>query len=189
MKKSIFYLFFGVLILGSLAFIKVGESPKKSFNESFVQVLSNAKAYTLEVANEMPADKYNFKPNDSVRSFGEQMAHIAMSNKMILTIFIKGEEMNMDPAEMGKMEKKIGASKEESVKLLAQSFDDVIATLKEMDDKALAETFVFFFSPEKPEFTKEQGFAFLRDHGTHHRGQAIIYLRMQGLKPPGYRAF
>jgi len=58
-----------------------------------------------------------------------------------------------------------------------------------MDDKALEETFIFMFSSEKPEFTKEEGFAFLRDHGTHHRGQAFIYLRMQGKKTPGYIAF
>ncbi len=189
MKKSFIYLFIGVFTMGLLAFVKVSDSPKKSFNESFAKVLTDAKAYTLEVAEAMPADKYNFKPNDSVRSFGEQMAHIGMSNKMILTIFIKGEKMDMDPEKGKMMEQKIGASKEECIKMIGQSFDDAIATLKGMDEKALAETFVFMFSPDKPEFTKEEGFAFLRDHGTHHRGQAIIYLRMQGVKSPSYRAF
>lgn len=187
MKKSIFYLFIGVFTIGLLAFMKVGDSPKDSFNNSFAQVLTDAKAYTLEVANEMPADKYNFKPNDSVRSFGEQMAHIGMGNKMVLTIFIKGEEMNMDPEEGKKMEQKLGASKDECIKMLSKSFDDAIAALKSMDDKALQDKFVFIFSPEKPEYTKKEGFLFLRDHVTHHRGQAIIYLRMQGLKAPQYR--
>jgi len=34
----------------------------------------------------------------------------------------------------------------------------------------------FIFSPEKPEYTKEEGFYFLKDHGTHKKDQAIIYL-------------
>ena len=137
----------------------------------------------------MPAEKYTFKPSDSVRTFGEQMAHIGMSTQMILNLFIKGEEMNMDPAEGQKMEKQLGASKEECIKVIESSFDNAIATLKEMDNDALQKKFVFFFAPDKPEFTKEDGFIFLRDHITHHRGQAIIYLRMNDEVPPRYRAF
>jgi uncharacterized damage-inducible protein DinB len=26
------------------------------------------------------------------------------------------------------------------------------------------------------------------DHATHHRGQAVVYLRLNGIKPPEYRA-
>ncbi len=43
-----------------------------------------------------------------------------------------------------------------------------------MDDKALEETFIFMFSSEKPEFTKKEGFAFLRDHGTHHKVKPLF---------------
>jgi len=131
----------------------------------------------------MPAENYTFKANDSVRSFGEQMAHIGMSTSMILHKFIKGEDMKMDPAEAAKLEKSVGASKEETLKLLNSAFDDAIASLKNMNINELDNTFVFVFSPDKPEYTNQQGFLLLRDHVTHHRGQAIIYLRMKGIKP------
>src|SRR5678816_1759253 len=45
-----------------------------------------AKAYTQEYLNAMPADKYNFRPVDSVRSFAEQMLHFAQSNAGLVAI-------------------------------------------------------------------------------------------------------
>jgi uncharacterized damage-inducible protein DinB len=189
MKKSINYLIFGVVAIALLAFIKVEKQPAEKFNESFAIVLEHAKEYTLEVAKAMPEDKYSYRPNDSVRSFGEQMAHIGMSSQFIHNTFILGEEMKGDPAELSKMVKQIGASKEETIKTLEASFDQIISSLKGMDEEGLQSKFVFFFAPNKPEFSKEEGFIFIRDHITHHRAQAIVYLRMNDLVPPDYRAF
>jgi len=188
-KKSINYLALALVAIGITAFVKIENQPKEKFNQTFAQVLEHAKEYTLEVANKMPAEKYTYRPSDSVRSFGEQMAHIGMSTKFIFKVFVKGEELQFDPAETAKMEKQIGASKEECINTLEAAFDEVIITLKGMDDEALQSTFIFFFSPEKPEFSKEDGFIFIRDHITHHRAQAIVYLRMNEEVPPGYRAF
>jgi len=53
----------------------------------------------------------------------------------------------------------------------------------------LSEKIIIDFIPGKPEFTKQEGFYFLRDHISHHRGQAIVYLRAKGQKAPQYRAF
>ncbi len=155
------------------------------FKSSFTQVFENARAYTLEVAEAMPAEDYNFRATDSVRTFGEQMAHIGMSSQFILVKLIKGEEL----PESEITEEQIGASKEQTIALLNNSFDTIIASLNEMDEKTLNENFVIFFLPEKPSYTKHEGFVFLRDHITHHRGQAIVYLREKGHKAPQYRAF
>src|SRR5271168_2638568 len=37
--------------------------------------------FTVAVANAMPADSYNFRPNPEEMSFGELMAHIAMADR------------------------------------------------------------------------------------------------------------
>ncbi|MDH3322935.1 MAG: DinB family protein [Flavobacteriaceae bacterium] len=189
MKKVTHYLILGIVALGLFAFMNKSNPPEKEFNQSFSEVLLHAKQYTIEVAEAMPAEHYTFRPHDSIRSFGEQMAHIGMSTSMILHKFIKGEEMKLDMAEGAKIEKSVGASKEETIKLLHSSFDDAIASLKKMNQSELDKTFVFIFDPNKPEFTNEQGFLFIRDHVTHHRGQAVIYLRMKNIKPPSYRPF
>ena len=189
MKKLINYVALAILVLGLFAFISNNNEEKKGFHESFAATLKNAKAYTLEVAEKMPAEDYAFKPHDSVRTFGEQMAHIAMSSKLLNTMFIKGENVDFNPVEGAKMEKTLGASKEECLKLLNANFDEIIATIEGMTEEQLQDTFVFAFAPDKPELTKEEGFLFIRDHITHHRGQAITTLRIKGHSAPSYRPF
>lgn len=189
MKKSITFFLLGALTIGLFAFVNKDNNSDKGFHDSFLQTLKNAKAYTLEVAEKMPAEDYTFRPTDSVRSFGEQMAHIGLSTGFMNTMFIKGEKIEFDPAEGAKMEKMTGASKEETIKVINSSFDDLIATLEGMSDQDLQATFVFGFAPSKPELTKEQGFLFIRDHITHHRGQAIMTLRIKGHDAPSYRPF
>ena len=191
MKKSFYYFILGLLIISTIAFVNIDNtnSTNSDFVDSFSKVLLHAKEYTLEVAEAMPEDGYTFRPTDSVRSFGEQMAHIGMSSKFILNTFIKGEKTDFDPAASEKLEKELGMSKTEVVNLLNEAFDDVIEKLKSMNNESLDSTFVLFFDPSNPEFTKKQGFLFIRDHITHHRGQAIVSLRMKGEKAPSYRPF
>jgi len=189
MKKLLSYLLLGLVSIGLFAFISNDKTEETGFQDSFLQTLKNAKAYTIEVADKMPAEDYTFRPHDSVRTFGEQLAHLSMSSKLLNSMFIKGEEVAFDPVEGEKMMKKVGASKEECIQLINASFDEVIATLEAMNEEDLQQTFVFGFAPTKPELTKEQGFLFIRDHMTHHRAQAITYLRIKGHDAPQYRPF
>lgn len=183
----------GVLVVSTVAFIKVdNKSTKFDSAESYIMALNGVKAYTLEIAEAMPADKYTFRPHDSVRSFGEQMAHIGISSKFLMGMFINGEPMPTDPevfANMGKMEKEMGISKEACIKALTEAFDEIIATHAGMDTESLKETFVIPFDPSQPKFTKDRGFQFINDHISHHRGQALVSLRMQGIKAPAYRLY
>jgi len=189
MKKSIYYLLFAAITLSLFAFLKIENSNESDFKESFSKVLTSAKDYTLEVAEMMPAEDYSFKPTDSVRTFGEQIAHIGLSTQFIHAFLIKGEEIEFDPVEGKKMEQQLGTSKEECIKQINKTFDEIIASLQAMDENELQKTFVIVFAPDKPVLTNKEGYVFLRDHVTHHRGQAITYLRIKGHKPPDYRAF
>jgi len=196
MKKSILLIAFIGLFIGMTSCTETSNKSEKNeiteesinsydFKTSFIKVLENAKAYTLEVAEAMPAEDYTFRTTDSVRTFGEQLAHIGISTQFILVKLIKGEELpESDITEQG-----IGESKETTIALLNKSFDDIIETLNSMDNATLNEKFILFFLPEKPEYFKHEGFVFLRDHITHHRGQAIVYLRAKGHQAPQYRAF
>src|SRR5882762_3839475 len=51
-----------------------------SIKAQFVKDWERAKAYTMEYLNAMPADKYSFKAVDSIRSFAQQMLHLASGN-------------------------------------------------------------------------------------------------------------
>ncbi len=193
MKKSIFYFLLGVVLVGSTAFINTeNNSTNLDVVDSYITMLNGTKAYTLEIAEAMPEDKYSFRPHDSIRSFGEQMAHIGMSSKFLLGMFIKGEAMPTDPevfANIGKMEKEMGASKEACIKAVTEAYDAIIATYENMDAESKKEMFTIPFDPNQPKFAKEKAFQFINEHIAHHRGQALVSLRMQGIKAPRYRLY
>ena len=119
------------------------------------------------------------------------MAHIAMSSKFLVGMFINGEPMpsQEDFAAAAKMEKELGASKEACIKALTEAYNSVTATYENMSDEQLAETFVVPFDPTQPSFAKEKAFQFIREHNAHHRGQALVALRMQGIKSPNYKLY
>tara|TARA_R110002073_G_scaffold139232_3_gene289463 strand:+ start:18528 stop:19112 length:585 start_codon:yes stop_codon:yes gene_type:complete len=194
MKKLTIYLVVAVVAISTAAFMNttVKTLEANHSTDDFIAFLAETKSYTLELAEAMPADKYTFRPHDSIRSFGEQMAHIGMSSGFLLNLFIKGEPFPTDPnafAEIGKMEKTMGLSKEECIKGITAAFEEIETTYKSMDEAALKETFTVAFDPEQPKFSKQKGFTFIKEHMIHHRGQALVALRMQGIKAPSYRLY
>ncbi|MDJ0646481.1 MAG: DinB family protein [Flavobacteriaceae bacterium] len=193
MKKLTNYLLIAAIAISTIAFISNKEASSSFTIEKaeFLEFLDGNKSYTLELAEAMPADKYTYKPHDSVRSFGEQLAHMGMSTKFLTGIFIKGEAMPPQEAfaEFGKMEKEMGASKEACIEALTKALDDMKATYESMSEEQMNETFTVFFDPNQPKFSKKRGFQFIKDHMIHHRGQALVSLRMQGIKAPQYRLY
>jgi hypothetical protein len=56
------------------------ESRLRVDRAEFVSAWKISKQFPLDVANAMPGELYNFKPNPEEMTFGEQMAHIAGAN-------------------------------------------------------------------------------------------------------------
>src|SRR5579863_1966078 len=59
----------------------------------FIKDWQRAKAYTLDYLNTMPADKYSFRPVDSIRSFAGQMLHLAWDN-VFLNMIATGRKID-----------------------------------------------------------------------------------------------
>src|SRR3984885_15653182 len=74
--------FFAVLILLTAPGFRSDAQPitGDQIKAQFIQDWQRAKAYTLEYLNAMPAGKYSFKAVDSIRSFAQQMLHLASGN-------------------------------------------------------------------------------------------------------------
>src|SRR5437867_343250 len=62
----------------------------EDIRSQFIKDWERAKAYTIDYLNTMPGDKYSFKATDSVRSFAQQMLHLAQSNVNVIA-FVTGE--------------------------------------------------------------------------------------------------
>jgi hypothetical protein len=67
----------------SFAVVASAQTPKVDSvldMSEFVRDWQISKQFTIDVANAMPSEFYDFKPNPEEMSFGEQMLHIALSN-------------------------------------------------------------------------------------------------------------
>ena len=166
----------GAAGLGSLA-LEAGEEGK-SFVEELAGDWDLQQAYTIEVAEAMPAEHYAFKPTEEMRSFGEVMAHIGGS-----CYFFGAIALSQPPPEAARFQGE--ATKERIVPFLKESFDYVAARLAELDRAQASEVLTLFGG----RFTMSRAKVchFLLNHLTHHRGYTLPYLRLNGVQPPSYR--
>lgn len=139
-----------------------------------------AKAYTKEYLDAMPEDGYALKPTPEIRSFAQQMDHLADANYA----FISAATGTKKPME-GSLEKMADQSKAAVTKGVLDSYDFVLAALKGMTDADFAKDVKVFNMDMKAGSAFEKAF----EHQTHHRGQATVYIRLKGVKPPQEKLF
>lgn len=141
-----------------------------------------AKAYTKEYLDAMPDSGYSFKPTAEMRSFAEQMLHLSDGNYG----FAAAATGAKSPYESGALEKSADKTKATVTKSVLASYDFVIAGIKKMSPAQLKEKIKLFGSFD---LTRQQAIEKDFEHQTHHRGQATVYLRLAGVKPPQEKLF
>ncbi len=148
-----------------------------NFAQNQIKVWELAKQRTLDVAKAMPQDKYNYSPTSDVKSFGQQMSHIANSMLSMHTRFILKSRYSGSEKDASKL------SKEAIISDIEKAFDVVIGDLKKLSDSELQQS-----GKTHGAFplTKWQSLLFMRDHITNHRAKAVLYLRLNNIAPPRY---
>lgn len=140
-----------------------------------------AKAYTLEYLDAMPADKYSFKAVDSIRSFAQQMLHLASGNAGLIH-FATGVRAGFP---MGLEKSPTAQAKDSVVYYVTKSFDIAIQGLKDFDPAKFGEQ----VDMRGDKITRFALFEKAFEHQTHTLGQTTIYIRLVGIRPPGERLF
>lgn len=142
-----------------------------------------AKEYTKEYLDAMPEDGMSFKPTPDVRSFAEQMLHLANANYNFGAL-ASGKANPMQGKSLEKMDEL--KSKAALTKAVMDSYDFVLDAIKGMTDTQLTESVKM---GQRGEMTKEVILAKAFEHQTHHRGQCTVYIRQKGIKPPNEKLF
>lgn len=156
-------------------------SSARALVEEIVEEARQSRAYTIECAMAMPEDKYNFRPVPEVRSFGQQMVHIAEANGSIMEWHVEGKKNPSWPYS-GDGKERV-TSKADVIAQLMASYDYIEKGLSQMTDERLRDR----VKTKEGEFSKNWGLHLILDHATHHRSQVVVYLRLNGIKPPEYR--
>lgn len=157
-----------------LNFVTVGFADSKSNAAGeYAKHLAALKDLSVAVAEAMPPEHWDFRPHPESMTFGVLMTHIATTNYQ----FCAGLKDTAAPQLPQATDK--GAV----VKLLSDSFDYCTGVL---DSVTSAQMESVHNSPDGRLPGREVLLA-MYIHVAHHRGQAEIYLRDNGIKPPGYR--
>jgi len=136
---------------------------------------------TIAVAQAMPAESYTFRPNPEEMSFGQLMAHIAGAD-LGACANASGIARPALPAKIAawaKDQEHTEVDKETAVAFMKDTFDFCNKAVASMTPELL----------DKVGPRDMTGFEWLWSyftHTAHHRGQAEVYLRVKGIKPPAY---
>jgi len=144
---------------------------------------TRARDYTKEYLDAMPEEGVSFKPMPDIRSFAEQMLHLAGGNFgfTATALGIANPQQGKNLEKMDEYKTKAGLTK-----IVMESYDFVINSVKGMDVKKMDEPVKLF-----GRFDATRGSALDKafEHQTHHRGQTTIYLRLKNVKPPQEKLF
>ena len=170
---------FTVAVLFTLLALCFKAQDQDPFLTDFLSKWQNSKAYTLECAEAMPSESYDFSPVPDTRAFHEQLTHLCGNMIWLTTTYLGGEglrsvETNEPPTD-----------KEGIIQLLNESFNYATTTFESFDMDSIDEDIEFFAGT----MSRRKVFFLIADHLTHHRGQIIVYLRLNNIKPPGYRGW
>ena len=135
--------------------------------------LAPLKELSVAVAEAMPPEHWAYRPHPDSMNFGLLISHIATTNYQ----FCAGLKDAPPPAFTP------GTDKDGLVKLLSNSFDYCSGVIDSLTSDQLEQT---HNSPDG-RLTGREVLLAMYIHIAHHRGQAEIYLRANGIVPPGYR--
>jgi uncharacterized damage-inducible protein DinB len=184
MKNLSFKILAVALSVGALFSLSFNQRPEPATRSAeLIAEWERAKTYTLDYLNVSTEELIASRPTPEMRSFGMHMLHVADDNFGFAAI-ASGTKA---PTDFGVLEKAADQykTKEALTKIVMESYDFVIASLKNMDDAKLKESIKVFRWQATREMTYFKAF----EHQTHHRGQTTVYLRLKGIKPPEERLF
>ena len=164
------------------------DSFASGWRDSFVEHWRDTKEYTLAVLDAMPADGFDTKPNPVQRNFGDQLRHLAVANVVYFKAFdllpVPEATLTTDRAALDKYADPL--DKAAVRKFVEASFDYVAAVLAKMSDKDMARRDLGPWKGAAPHSAVDVCMrAYM--HSAHHRGQAVVYLRVKGITPPTWK--
>ncbi len=123
----------------------------------------------IAMAEDWPADKYSYRPNNQVRTFAQQLLHAAGANYFAINEALGKpmKEVNENPST------NVYKTKAEVVAFVKKSVADGDAAIKQSGDAGVLRHLNAWVS--------------LTEHMGEHYGQLVVYYRNNGVVPPASR--
>jgi len=123
-----------------------------------------------ELAGEIPEEKFEYRPVEGVRTFGEALRHVVFWNRYVADT-LRGRKADDTANEVAAAEY---PTKARIIEALSQSLREVAAALRER-------------SSDMDMKTAELALPFI-EHNCEHYGQLAVYCRLLGIIPAASRS-
>jgi len=156
--------------------------------KNLAQAFRTVRKNTIQIAEEIPEEKYDFRPAEGVRTAGETLKHLAIST--LWPIRVHGQRISEVKFEMfGEVMAASAAAeaklhtKADILMALHDNGEEFAGFVEGLSDAALAETVSFPAATNQPPKTRFEMLLSPKEHEMHHRGQLMLVERMLGITP------
>jgi len=178
-----------ILALAALAVATptLAQGQQKGIMAELIGTIETAEQKIVGLAEAIPADKYNWRPGDGVRSVGEVVLHVAADNYLLAAVGgspapaatgIKGDDyMTAVTYEKKPM------SRDETIAAVKASFAHLKKAMTDVPDSRLNEPVSMFGQ----QASMQSLWVLTTTHLHEHLGQLIAYARTNDVVPPWSR--
>ena len=144
-------------------------------SEVLAEVIVQESKFT-RLAEAIPAEKYNWRPSPSTRSFAEVFLHVSAANYNLYKLVGTPPPAGLDIKEL----EKSTTDKTKVVSTLKESFAHAKKAITAMSDADLEKSMDWFGGKN----TQRGILLFIVRHAAEHLGQSIAYARFVNITPP-----
>lgn len=144
---------------------------------------------TLIVAEEIPEDKYSYRPAEGTKTVGEQLTHIALGPTFQEQINLVEKRTTLEGFDfMGLMstlmaEQAKPRTKAQIVTLLKDEGEKFAKAVEGLSDDFLGQSVLMPPGAPQTSRTRFDMLMSVKEHEMHHRGQLMLIERMLGITP------
>jgi uncharacterized damage-inducible protein DinB len=156
---------------------KKAPKPALGPSEALIEEWNDLGRRLIAIAEDMPEDKYDYKPKPEMRSWLAQLAHAANANYFFINP-ATGKPMPKDDPDMSQLK-----TRAQVVAYVKKCFQDGTDLIKSLGDAGMAKTV-----DAGGQMMRIDALAYdLIGHGNSHYGQIVVYYRLNGIVPPESR--
>jgi uncharacterized damage-inducible protein DinB len=157
----------------------------KEIAASFRVVRNN----TLKIAEDIPEEKYSFRPAEGSRTVAQTLIHISNVHKFALAIHRDNVVSTMEgfdfPAFIGPLiaSEQETMTKAQIIARLTAAGEEFESWVKTLPEDFLAQSVTMPPGGNPPSRTRFDMLISVKEHEMHHRGQLMLIERMIGITP------
>jgi len=147
------------------------------------------RANTVQIAEDIPENKYEFRAAPDCRSVGQTLVHIALATPGLHMHLHQNKVADLGSFNFLEFFQKVGAeeskprAKSEIVALLKSEGEKFAGYVTGLSDAFLAEAVKMPEGAQPPTKTRFEMLMSVKEHEMHHRAQLMMMQRMLGMVP------